>query len=114
MIPLFNLFPAFLNQLGPMELLIIAFVVLLLFGAKRLPELFRSMGQSLGEFKKATREVEDEVRNAMDTESGPPQKTPSPASSNQNSTHDKPDEKEHPESKSQGEAETVKSRQDSL
>ena len=71
---------AFLNQLRPMELLIIAFIVLLLFGAKRLPDLFRSMGRSIGEFKKATREIEDEVRSAMDTESEgtAPTKNPEP------------------------------------
>lgn len=62
-------FVAFINNLRPLELIIIAFIVLLLFGAKRLPELFRSMGRALGEFKKATRDMEDEVRNAMDSES---------------------------------------------
>lgn len=81
---LFEVFPilAFLNQLRPMELLIIAFIVLLLFGAKRLPELFRSMGRSIGEFKKATREIEDEVRSAMDSDSEPtaPTKNPEPTS----------------------------------
>ena len=50
---------------GP-ELLIILFVVLLLFGAKKLPELSRSLGKSLGEFKKGQKEgdqpdPEDEV-----------------------------------------------------
>jgi len=37
---------------GPMELLIILLVILLLFGAKRLPDLARSLGKSLSEFKK--------------------------------------------------------------
>ncbi len=67
------------QQIGMPELLIIGFIVLLLFGAKRLPELFRSMGRSLGEFKKATREIEDEVKSAMDMEedySRPKPKTP--------------------------------------
>lgn len=51
---------------GP-ELLVILFIVLLLFGAKKLPELSRSLGKSLGEFKKGQQEgsepdkVEDEV-----------------------------------------------------
>jgi sec-independent protein translocase protein TatA len=40
---------------GP-ELLIILFVILLLFGAKKLPELSRSLGKSLGEFKKGQKE----------------------------------------------------------
>lgn len=51
---------------GP-ELLVILFIVLLLFGAKKLPELSRSLGKSLGEFKKGQKEgslpdsTEDEV-----------------------------------------------------
>jgi sec-independent protein translocase protein TatA len=40
---------------GP-ELLVILFIVLLLFGAKKLPELSRSLGKSLGEFKKGQKE----------------------------------------------------------
>lgn len=43
-------------------------VVLLFFGAKRLPDLFRSVGKSLREFKKATSEIEDDIRTAMDEE----------------------------------------------
>ena len=43
-------------------------VVLLLFGAKRLPELFRSLGRSIREFKKATTEIEKDIRTAMDEE----------------------------------------------
>ncbi|MEI6892470.1 MAG: twin-arginine translocase TatA/TatE family subunit [Pontiella sp.] len=51
---------------GP-ELLVILFIVLLLFGAKKLPELSRSLGKSLGEFKKGQKEggepdaLEDDV-----------------------------------------------------
>lgn len=40
---------------GP-ELLVIVFIILLLFGAKKLPELSRSLGKSLGEFKKGQEE----------------------------------------------------------
>lgn len=43
-------------------------VVLLFFGAKRLPDLFRSLGKSMREFKKATSEIEDDIRTAMDEE----------------------------------------------
>lgn len=43
---------------GP-ELLVILFIVLLLFGAKKLPELSRSLGKSLGEFKKGQKEGTD-------------------------------------------------------
>jgi sec-independent protein translocase protein TatA len=48
------------------EIIVILFVILLLFGAKRLPELARSFGKSLKEFKKAASEVEDNFRTAMD------------------------------------------------
>ncbi|MFP4673912.1 MAG: twin-arginine translocase TatA/TatE family subunit [Opitutales bacterium] len=59
---------AFIQNLRGPEILLIALVVLLLFGAKRLPELFRSLGQSLKEFKKATSDAEDGFRNAMESE----------------------------------------------
>ena len=45
---------------GP-ELIIIIFVILLLFGAKKLPELAAGMGKGIKEFKKATRDDEPEV-----------------------------------------------------
>ncbi len=59
---------AFIQNLGAMEIFLILLIVLLLFGAKRLPELSRSMGRSLREFKKATSEVEDDFKNAMNEE----------------------------------------------
>jgi sec-independent protein translocase protein TatA len=45
-------------NVGMPELLIILFVVMLLFGAKKLPELARGFGQGIREFKKAAHEVE--------------------------------------------------------
>jgi sec-independent protein translocase protein TatA len=59
---------AFLQNINGPEILIIFLIVLLLFGAKRLPELFRSFGKSIREFKKATSEIEDDIRTAMDEE----------------------------------------------
>jgi sec-independent protein translocase protein TatA len=41
---------------GHMEVILIIFVIMLLFGAKKLPELSRSLGKSLGEFKKGQKE----------------------------------------------------------
>ncbi len=50
--------PAFVfGNLGLPELLIILFILVLLFGAKRLPELARSLGQSIRAFKEGTAEV---------------------------------------------------------
>lgn len=48
--------------IGMQELLIILLILLLLFGASKLPELARSMGKALKEFKKGTKEVEDEEK----------------------------------------------------
>ncbi len=46
--------------LGPTELLIIAGVIVLLFGSTKLPQLMRGMGEGMKEFKKATRDEDDE------------------------------------------------------
>lgn len=44
---------------GPMQIAIIVFVIILLFGAKKLPQLARGVGESLNEFQKARKEMED-------------------------------------------------------
>ncbi|HXI68985.1 MAG TPA: twin-arginine translocase TatA/TatE family subunit [Verrucomicrobiae bacterium] len=56
-----TLFAAFL---GGWEWVIVLLAVLLLFGAKKIPELARGLGQGIKEFKKATKEVTDEIQNA--------------------------------------------------
>lgn len=66
-IPIF----AFIQNLRAPEIILIFLVVLLLFGAKRLPELFKSFGKSIKEFKKATSEIEEDIRTAMDAEDAP-------------------------------------------
>ena len=48
---------------GGLEVLLILFIILLLFGAKKLPELSRSLGKSLGEFKKGKEDLEKEIRD---------------------------------------------------
>ena len=50
--------------LGGTEVVLILAVILILFGAKKIPELARGMGQGIKEFKKATKEVTDEIQNA--------------------------------------------------
>jgi len=58
--------------LGPTEIILILAIILLLFGASKVPELARSLGGAMGEFKKAKIEVEKELQTgenlAMGTE----------------------------------------------
>ena len=56
----------FLGSLGTPEIIVIFVVVLLLFGAKKIPELARGLGKSMGEFKKAREEFETEITKAAD------------------------------------------------
>jgi sec-independent protein translocase protein TatA len=49
----------------PLEILLILVVILLLFGAKRLPEMAKSIGQSVREFRKGIRDMKDEVNTEI-------------------------------------------------
>ena len=51
--------------IGTLEILLILFIVLLLFGAKRLPELAKGLGKGIKEFKKASDDIKDEVTKAV-------------------------------------------------
>ncbi|ADC64256.1 twin-arginine translocation protein, TatA/E family subunit [Ferroglobus placidus DSM 10642] len=51
-----------IGGIGPNELLVILIIAFILFGAHKLPELARSLGRATGEFKKAQREAEIELR----------------------------------------------------
>ena len=53
--------------LGTQELMVILVVVLLLFGAQKLPELARGLGKSVSEFKKGVREGEEESKRDAET-----------------------------------------------
>ena len=57
-------------NIGPTQLLIVLIIVLVLFGGKKLPDLARSLGRSLGEFKKGREEGEkianEEVKSIVD------------------------------------------------
>jgi sec-independent protein translocase protein TatA len=53
------------RQIGPLEISLILVVLLLLFGAKRLPEIGKSVGKSLREFKSATKGLGDDVKSGL-------------------------------------------------
>jgi len=53
---------------GGWEVVLILAVVLVLFGAKKLPELAKCLGQGIKEFKKVTREVTDEIQSAANVD----------------------------------------------
>ncbi|MBZ0198662.1 MAG: twin-arginine translocase TatA/TatE family subunit [Ignavibacteriaceae bacterium] len=50
------------GNIGMTEILLILLVILVLFGAKRIPELAQGLGKGMREFKKSLKEVEDEVK----------------------------------------------------
>ena len=49
------------NSLGPTEIIIIALFILVFFGAKRIPELAKGLGQGIQEFRKASRDIKKEI-----------------------------------------------------
>ena len=55
------------GNLGAGEIVIIVLVILLLFGAKKIPELARGIGKGMSEFKKGLKDVETEIKST-DTE----------------------------------------------
>lgn len=76
---------------GGWEIVLILAVVLILFGAKKLPELAKGLGTGIKEFKKATREVTDEIQNAG-TETPPSPKLPPANTTAQSQSHPAPPE----------------------
>ena len=71
------------GMLNTPEIILILALALILFGAKKLPELARGLGSGIKEFKKASREVTNELQSAMDAEPPPPPPAPRPAESAQ-------------------------------
>ena len=62
-----NLLASFMNLAGP-DLIVILLIILVLFGAKKLPELARGMGSAIKEFQKAKDEFSDELHSAGKTD----------------------------------------------
>ncbi len=53
----------FLGGLGGWEIMIILLVVLVFFGANKIPDIARGLGKGIREFKDATKEIKDEIEN---------------------------------------------------
>jgi sec-independent protein translocase protein TatA len=60
---------AFIGGLGTSEVLVILVVILIFFGAKRIPELARGLGKGIREFKDATKEIKNDIENAAKDDS---------------------------------------------
>jgi sec-independent protein translocase protein TatA len=58
--------------MGPWEILVILLIALLLFGAKRIPEIAQGLGKGITEFKRAVRDVQGEIENVADAAPPPP------------------------------------------
>ena len=71
---------SFMNLAGP-DLIVILLIILVLFGAKKLPELARGMGSAVKEFQKAKEEFNSELSNAgkTDAEVGKTKAKPAPS-----------------------------------
>jgi len=62
-----TLIPMFGVPVGP-EMIVIVLVLVLLFGANKIPKLARSTGQAMGEFKKGREELEEELQQEIEDE----------------------------------------------
>lgn len=64
-----------LGALGGWQIVIILLVIVLLFGSRKIPELMRNLGKGIGEFKKSTRQPnEDAAKKTSDEPSDSPKK----------------------------------------
>lgn len=79
------------GMLGWPEIVAILVIVLILFGAKKVPELMRGLGQGIREFKKASREAQEEIQRELESE--PPPEPPKKATTDNSAN--KPVEGEH-------------------
>ena len=72
-----------IGDIGMQELMVIFLIVLLLFGADRIPALARGLGKGVREFKRVVNNANTEIQRAMDIdEQEPPPRRPPPKESN--------------------------------
>jgi sec-independent protein translocase protein TatA len=53
----------FLGNIGGTEIIIIAIIILLLFGGKKIPELMQGLGKGVKSFKKGMKDIEEDIEN---------------------------------------------------
>jgi len=77
-----------MGPIGMQEMIVIFLIILLLFGAKKIPELARGIGKGMGEFKKAKEDFEHEIKEGevegqkdWDQSTRSPDPAPAPAAS---------------------------------
>jgi len=61
--------------MGWQEIILLVLVILLFFGAKRIPELARGLGRGIREFKDASKEIKSEISKGMDDDSSAAKKS---------------------------------------
>lgn len=66
-----NLTLLFLGSLGGWEVFLVLVLVLILFGAKKIPELARGLGRGIREFKDATKEIQSELEEGIKDDKKP-------------------------------------------
>ena len=84
-----------LGGIGTWEIILIFLVILLLFGSKRIPEIAKGMGKGITEFKRAIRDVQEEIETNVESKSPPP-----PPNTTSNSTPSSPASNTEPTAKS--------------
>ncbi|MDZ4805839.1 MAG: twin-arginine translocase TatA/TatE family subunit [Candidatus Eisenbacteria bacterium] len=65
-----------LPNLGPTELILIFLIVLLLFGANRIPEIARGLGKGIRDFKKGVSGIDEQIKKDDDKDGPPPRIEP--------------------------------------
>jgi|SaaInl7_200m_RNA_FD_contig_41_704561_length_1033_multi_6_in_0_out_0_2 sec-independent protein translocase protein TatA len=89
------------SGIGPWEILLVFLVVLLLFGAKRIPEIAKGLGKGITEFKRGMQDVKDEIETTIDSSpaasqsaSAEPADAPSPNANQAGAAQNQPSDTE--------------------
>lgn len=98
--------PLFVGGLGGPEVVLIFLVVVLLFGANKIPKIARSTGEAMGEFQKGREEVEEELEEIRSGSSGSTSTSSTSTSTSDASVEPDPIETESSEADAETESES--------